>query len=425
MSAVDLRRLLLILLFAVAAFWGSSSPAQAQLLSGCSCPAGLTPAAGNTCFRAGFGTVSAICPYRDVGHIAAQQQQQSFWGITTVLQQKRDRLQYTMVPGAASSSTGNRSAANAGTTTLGYASEPGQTNKLANPLASRLYDDAAPSAAPQNSVWGTWVQGLADAEHDLALSPVDVAHVTNIYAAQAGLDRTQRGLFSADDALVVGVVSSWTEARTGYGSSPVTMRMTGPGVGIYSEYIKGGFSTDLTTKFDFLNLNQDFAGAAPNLSIGVLNAGVNGNVQYKVTGVWGNDSNFIEPTAGFSLTHTSFAPGAGALGLEDAYTVRLQAGARIGTSWDVGNGVSIDGSLKSLVYGDAVAQGTSISQTATTSGFSTPSISPSDEGLVRGEIDPELAFNFPENYSLTASAQLRFGRDMTGGSASLNLRKQW
>jgi hypothetical protein len=45
--------------------------------------------------------------------------------------------------------------------------------------------------------------------------------------------------------------------------------------------------------------------------------------------------------------------------------------------------------------------------------------------LVRGEIDPELAFNFPENYSLTASAQFRFGRDMTGGSASLNLRKQW
>jgi hypothetical protein len=423
MSAVDLRRSLLILLFAVAAFWGGSSPAQAQLLSGCSCPAGYTPAAGTTCSRKALPTtVPAICPYRDVGHIAAQLQQQSFWGIETMLQQKRDQLQYTMIPSTASSSAGNRSAANSSNAnTFSYANEQQQTNPLANPL----YDKAAPSAAPQNPVWGTWVQGLADAEHDLALSSSDAAHVTNTYSAQAGLDRTQQGVFSADDALVVGIVSSWTQARTGYDSSPVSMRMTGPGVGIYSEYVKGGFSTDLTTKFDFLSLNQNFAGAAPNLSIDLLNAGVSGNAQYKVTGIWGNDNNFIEPTVGFSLTHTSFAPGAGALGLEDAYTVKLQAGARVGTTWDVGNGISIDGSLKGLVYGDAVAQGTSIDQTSTTTGFATPSISPSDEGLVRGEIDPELAFNLKDNYTLTASAQFRFGKDMTGGSAALNLRKQW
>jgi hypothetical protein len=148
-------------------------------------------------------------------------------------------------------------------------------------------------------------------------------------------------------------------------------------------------------------------------------------VQYKVTGLGGNDKSFIEPTVGFSLTHASFAPGAGALGFQDAYTVKLQTGARIGTNWDVGNGVSIDGSLKALVYGDAVAQGTSISTTPTTTGFVTPTISPSDEGMVRGEIDPELAFNLPQDYSLTLSAQLRFGKDMTGGSAGVNLRKQW
>ena len=407
-----------VLLRAAAVFFALSllsvftTPARAQLAPGCVCPAGFTPSSPTACTSVAKKTVPAFCPYANLGQIAAAQQQQSFWGIKTVLQQKQDRLQSTPVPPGAT------------TAPLGYASSPlvadaGSTANHPhkdNPLASPLYDDAAP--APKSPVWGTWVQGLGDTEHDGALSPADTAHSTNTYTVQAGLDRTQQALFAANDALVIGVVGSWTSTHTGFEGSAAKLHLTGPGAGLYSEYVRGGFSTDLTTKLDFLNLTEDYGGLAPNQFIKILNAGASGNVQYKFTGT---ANSFFEPTAGFSLTHTGFGTGASALGLQDAYTVRLQTGARVGTTWDLGHGASLDASFKALVYGDAVAQGTSI----TGSGALVSVITPSDAGLVRGELDPELCFNLPNDYSVTFSGQYRFGHELSGGSAGINLRKQW
>ena len=132
----------------------------------------------------------------------------------------------------------------------------------------------------------------------------------------------------------------------------------------------------------------------------------------------------MEPTAGFTLSHVSFGR-AGPLNLEDAYTVKLQAGARLGTNWDVGNDVSVDASLKALVYGDSIAQGTSVAgATDPANPFNTP-LSPTDAGIVRGELDPELCFTLPDNYSLTVSGEVRNGRAIVGGSAGINLHKQW
>ena len=185
---------------------------------------------------------------------------------------------------------------------------------------------------------------------------------------------------------------------------------------MYGEYVRGGFSADLTTKFDFLEMNQDFAGIAPNTSIGITNVGLSGNLQYKVT--WANN-NFVEPTAGYTFTRTIFGSGAAALNLEDSNSIRLQAGARLGTTWQA-NGISIDSSLKALVYSDVIAEGTSIAGAA----LGSP-IAPTDQGLVRGELDPQMCFNLTDGYSVALSGILRFGQGLLGGSAGLNLRKQW
>jgi Autotransporter beta-domain len=392
-----------------------TTPAQAQLAPGCVCPAGFAPISPTACLSVAKKTAAPICAYRNLGQIAASQQQLSFWGIKTILQQKQDQLQSTPIPRGAGStalgyvSTNSPAAANA----VGDANRPNKNNPLALPLY-----DAAEAPAPADPVWGTWVQGLGDTERDSALSSADTTHSSNTYSAQAGLDRTQRNVLSADDALVLGIVSSWTSTRTGFENSSTKLDLVGPGVGLYSEYVRGGFSSDVTAKFDFLNLTEEFAGLAPNLSNKILNAGVSGNAQYKFMGT---NNSFLEPTAGFSLTHTSFGSGADAIGLTDAYTLRLQTGARIGTTWDLGPETSLDANLKALVYGNAIAQGTSVAGT----GPFVSVITPSDTGLVRGELDPELCFNLPRDYSLTFSGQYRFGRDLSGGSAAINLRKQW
>lgn len=421
---------LMVALSAVGATWTIATPAQA-LLAGCSCPTGFVPASSTTCINNALVVVPAICTpaapvspaapvtpaaiNQNIGHIAASQQQQSFWGVQMMLQQRRDQLQGTLGGHGTSSSISGYASSELDTDTdtqaLGY---DGQSQKT-NPLASLVYK-AAPPPAPANPAWAVWAQGLGTWEHDGALSATDIAHFTSTYAAQGGLDRTWRGLVSSDDALVLGIVSSWTASHVSYDNSPTTMQLVGPGVGAYGMYVKGGFSADVTPKFDFLQVNQDFAGLAPNTSIGITNAGVSGNVQYKVT--WASN-NFVEPTAGFSFTRTMFGSGAAALDLEDSSTLRLQAGARLGTTWQV-NGISIDASLKALVYDDVIAQGTSIAASA----FSA-AIVPTDQGLVRGELDPQLCFNLADGYSVTLSGNLHFGEGVLGGSAALNLRKQW
>jgi hypothetical protein len=414
-------RALLLALSAVWVTWITATPAQAQLAGGCTCPTGFTPLGPTTCFvQVGNAIKSApaICTARNainqsVGHIATGQQQQSFWGIQMMLQQRRDQLQDTSNGrGTRSSISGYASSdLDKDTGVLAYTNQS-QKN---NPLASSRYD-AAPAAAPANPAWGTWAQGLGNWEHDSPLSPTDIGHFTSTYAAQAGLDRTWQGLASSDDALVVGVVSSWTHSHVSYDNTATTLQLVGPGVGIYSTYIKGGFSTDLTTKFDFLHMLQDFAGVAPNASVGITNAGLNGDVQYKIT--WAGN-NFLEPTVGFSFTRTMFGSGSPGLDLQDSSTLRLQAGARLGTTWEV-NGISIDSSLKALVYGNAFVQGTSIAASV----FGTTFVR-TDEGLVRGELDPEMCFNLTDGYSVTLSGSLLFGQALLGGSAGLNLRKQW
>ena len=44
---------------------------------------------------------------------------------------------------------------------------------------------------------------------------------------------------------------------------------------------------------------------------------------------------------------------------------------------------------------------------------------------MRGELDPQMCFNLADGYSVTLSGMLRFGQGLLGGSAGLNLRKQW
>jgi hypothetical protein len=419
MNATFVCRLLLSL-FSAAAILALATPAQAQLAGGCSCPAGFSPLNATTCILPRTTvTAPAICPYNNIGHIVAAEQQRSFWGINMMFQQERDQLQQSTDANLSSTRIADyaTSPLHSIPTTSGYST----LSQKDNPLASGLYDAASTKEIASNPAWGAWMEGLGDIEHDSQLTPGDITHSTNTYTAQVGLDRTQRGILTAADAWVVGLVGSWTKTHTGYEGTPTTMELSGPGIGVYSEYVRGGFSVDLTAKFDFLHMVQSFGGTAPNTEIGITNSGVSGNLQYKFTGFFGSGNSFFEPTAGFSLTHTGFASGAAALGLEDAYTVRLQVGGRAGTSWDASQGVTIGSSLKALVYGDAVAQGTSINPVTS---FSS-TISPSDTGMVRGEIDTELCFNFPHNYSLTVSGQFRFGQALAGGSAGVSLRKEF
>jgi outer membrane autotransporter protein len=404
---------------AIALVFFVTTPARAQLSPGCTCPVGFSPVGPNSCHRLSPNlTIPATCygaTPQNISQIAASQQQLSFYGVQQILQGRRDQLQGTL-GGSQSTSAPSGYAAPDFDDTFGALSYSNQSQR-SNPLASPVYK-APPAPAPTMSTgpsWAAWTQGLGDWEHRDAIGSTDPGRFTHTFAAQAGVDATWKGLAAADDALVFGFVGSYTDTHISTDGTATKTRLDGSGVGIYGTYVRGGFSTDLTTKFDFLELTSDFGSPPTAGSINLINAGVSGNMQYKQDLT---KTAFVEPTGGFSFTRTMFGSGAAADGLTDASTLRLQAGARWGASWTV-NGISVEPSLKTLVYSNVIAEGSSLS-----TAIASP-ISPTDEGKVRGEVDPSVNWDFGNGYSAALSGLVRFGNGLQGGSANINFRKQW
>jgi autotransporter-like protein len=393
------------------AIFGSVEVAQAQ--SACGCPVGSF-VRGGLCVVISSSEETIVfnptCKTPQIGQIASSQQQLSFSTVAGVLRTRRDQLQGPL------GSQSNPTSPLMGYSTfnlddsfaaLGYASRAEK-----NPLYK--LPPAAPAVAA-GPTWATWVEGVGDWEKRRALDANDIGRTQDTYGVHAGLDGTWKNVWLPGDYVVAGLVTNWTSTRINLTASPATLRLEGPGVGLYSMYINGPFSADLVGKFDFLNLKEDFAGFAPNASIGVTNAGVSGNVQYK--NKFGRS--FLEPTMGFSFTRTLFGDNAALMGLQDGSTLRLQAGARFGTAFTV-NGISFEPTLALLAYSNVIADGTSVA----TVPVAVP-VTPTDQGLVRGEVDPELNLDFNNGYSAYVRGSVRFGSELVGGSAKVGLRKQF
>jgi outer membrane autotransporter protein len=417
--------------------FGSVEFAQAQSI--CSCPAGSNNIGGGRCQTTALFCANGAPAIQDsetggffcqdestptprtsnatcragtpqIGQIAASQQQLSFSTVAGVLRTRRDQLQGPL-----------GSPSNPPSPVLGYSTFNLDDSFAALGYAPRgeknpLYK--APPAAPAVAVgptWATWVEGVGDWEKRNALNANDIGRTQDTYGVHAGLDATWKSTLLPGDFIVAGLVTNWTSSHISLTDTSTTLRLEGPGVGLYSMYINGGFSADLVGKLDFLTLKEDFAGLAPNGSIGVTNAGVSGNVQYK--NKFG--ASFLEPTMGFSFTRTMFGDNAALMGLQVGSTLRLQAGARFGTAFNA-YGISFEPTLALLAYSNVIADGTSVA----TVPVAVP-VTPTDQGLVRGEVDPELNLDFNNGYSAYVRGSVRFGSELVGGSAKIGLRKQF
>ncbi|HKD24991.1 MAG TPA: autotransporter outer membrane beta-barrel domain-containing protein [Xanthobacteraceae bacterium] len=426
------------------AIFGGADFAQAQ--SVCSCPAGFSPVGSGRCQsqqlfcangapaianpdtggffcqdestpspRVSNATCHSATP--NIGQIAASQQQLSFSTVQGVLRTRRDQLQGPLgsQPSAGSPLAYSSFNLDDSYRLLGYA--PADKRPVYGADKNPLHKAPPAPAGTTGPTWAAWVEGLGDWEKRNPLNANDVGRTQDTYGVHAGLDATWGNTWLPGDFIVAGLVTNWTSSHISLSGSPATLRLEGPGVGLYSMYVNGGFSADLVGKFDFLNLKEDLGGLGglPNSSIDVTNAGLSGNVQYK--NKMGNA--FIEPTMGFSFTRTMFGDNAALMGLQDGSTLRLQAGARFGAAFDV-SGISVEPTLALLAYSNVIADGTTVA----TVSVPVP-VTPTDQGLVRGEVDPELNLDFNNGYSAYVRGSLRFGGELFGGSAKVGLRKQF
>ena len=141
--------------------------------------------------------------------------------------------------------------------------------------------------------FGTWTQVYGDYQKRDAAGPgilnccviggipfggvqpnlaLNIESRTSTVGFVAGADLTSRGLFFANDGFIAGVTAGYTSSElklntsatsidqplVGTGVSHLRATVSGPTAGAYATYFNGGFSTDVTVKFDFLTLNETF-----------------------------------------------------------------------------------------------------------------------------------------------------------------------
>jgi hypothetical protein len=337
-------------------------------------------------------------------------------GIETELRQRRDTLQrcaFVVSPEcqSAASARGNRLSYNADdSAALGYQDENKTDRGLYMAVKAPPPPQPAVEAGPKPAVW---LQAFDDWQRlNQSVAGQNDGNRQNTYGFQGGFDETWRNLFASGDALVLGLVGGYTQALvhfdTGLGAN-----LTGPGFGGYWTYINGGFSMDGVVKNDWFHLNEDATIDSPSSSARIQNFSVTGNAQYKFAVL---TNSFIEPTAGFVYTQTTFSDVPSTLDLVNGHTTRVQGGARFGTAWDY-NGIHFEPTLLGLVYDNVQVTGTPLQSIGV--------VVPTDEGKVRGEFDGVLNADFGKGFSGFAEGDVRFGDNLLGGTVKVGLRKQW
>jgi Autotransporter beta-domain len=279
-----------------------------------------------------------------------------------------------------------------------------------------------------------------------------------------GADAAIQGLFSG---FIAGVTAgyTWSEMKlntsataiqtaqvpagaVGTGVSHLSATVSGPTVGAYATYFNAGFSTDVTAKFDFRTVNETFndllattqsAVPPPSFvaisgagSVNLLNSTVVGNLNYRFD-LYPNF--WVEPTVGFAYTHSSYGSGAAQLGLADGNLVRLQGGARFGTSILLSNGVLMTPILTGLAYNDVVVQGGVLPVFAMQAAQGVGAVNPllqgnsllaqSDQGFMRGQGIFALNFDFGYGMSSFVQGDVYGGAHLFGAGGRGGIRYQW
>jgi hypothetical protein len=269
----------------------------------------------------------------------------------------------------------------------------------------------------------------------------------------AGADFTRWGLYSASDGFIAGVTAgyTWSElklnttaasldpTKVGTGVSSLRATLSGPTTGLYATYFNAGFSSDVAVKFDFLTLDETFndllattegvlkgAGNPPTFifiagagSVNLLNSTVVGNLNYRFD-LYPNF--WIEPTVGVKYTNSSYGSGAAQLGLADGNLVRVQGGARFGTSTLISNGVLMTTTLTGLAYNNVVVEGGFIPVGAD-QGINL--LVQAERGLMRGQGILALNFDFGNGMSSFVLGDVYGGAHLFGAGGRAGIRYQW
>ena len=275
---------------------------------------------------------------------------------------------------------------------------------------------------------------------------------------QFGADATSRSLLFPEDGLITGLLLGYLSSNVtvntssgpgrisgsivdtmGKGSTQMKGNLTGLTTGVYATYFNGGFSTDFVLKVDALSLNESFndllsftnPNASPsnsNLPISrlfsnsgtfsLINTTLGGNLNYRFF-VYPNF--WIEPTVGALYTLSMYGSNAADFGLADGELVRVQGGARVGSSFLINN-ILVTPTLTGLAYSDVLVRGGFVPGAAF---LASNILADADEGQVRGRGVLAFNFDFGQGVSSFILGEARGGTGLFGAGGRAGVRVQW
>ncbi len=299
--------------------------------------------------------------------------------VQSVLQNIRDRIQ-----------TGQTASPPlAGNQPLQFTGDDARSQQyFANVFGPLAYADASlpntkgPSLAPAPipPQWGVWATGSGNWQRStIAGSTTHSTAGTGI----GGIDYTKIGVFSASDAIVIGINGSGTGLHSSDGTDATT-----PAVGAFAAYVNGQFSADFS-----------FLAAFTDLNIPVAIAGYSKIDSYSYTGDLNyrfdlTEKSWIEPTVGLTYGNTFFDTA-------DAITgdiLTIQGGARVGTEFVLPDGIKVQPTVTGLAYSNVVESEGGIS-IQLPNGESTGAPAGVDKGQVWGKGDAKFNFVFTDSLS--------------------------
>ena len=238
-------------------------------------------------------------------------------------------------------------------------------------------------------------------------------------------------------SIQLGILGGYESTRSAFTTPPAYAADTSEGnfngtqideggfVGIYGSYVLNQFAADLLVKVDlFDHTTEQSITCKPNKEEGFIpfsgttsetNTNVASNVYYRF---YADNRIWIEPTAGFRYSHTSYGDGASALFITDGDEWRIQGGVRVGTDGYIG-GYFWRASILGGIYDDVSISGYTLD---TIPGSGSAKI---DEGKVRGICSLFGSIYDGQGKTFFAQVDVYGGQDVVGVTGKVGARWQW
>ena len=289
----------------------------------------------------------------------------------------------------------------------------------------------------QNGVWAS-VYGAYE-RHD-NLSPGQENNATRTQYTKgvvSGIDTyvSPRGGGYGAPQIQLGILGGYESTRSAF-TTPSTLALGGDAfafngtqideggfVGIYGSYVLNQFAADLLVKVDLFDHTTEpsvtcnaqdqplpFSGTTSE-----TNTNVASNVYYRF---YADNRIWIEPTAGFRYSHTSYGDGASALFITDGDEWRIQGGVRVGTDGHIG-GYFWRASILGGIYDDVSISG------YTSNAIPGSGSAKIDEGKVRGICSLFGSIYDGQGKTFFAQVDVYGGQDVVGVTGKVGARWQW